>query len=158
MTPAARDAVIRATRDAISAGAAVLHGGAAPAEERLAHGNFGPATVVTGVNPDTPAARQEVFGPFAAVIPVADAGRAVEVANDTPYGLNAGDFTRDVGQAVRLVQSLNAGMVHLNAVTGFPPHLPFGGMKDSGTGPLEQGPRTYEFFTRGQVVHLHAEP
>jgi aldehyde dehydrogenase (NAD+) len=158
MTPAARDAVVRATRDAASAGATVLHGGAAPTEERLAHGNFVPATVITEVNPDTTAARQEVFGPFAAVIPVQDSGRAVEVANATPYGLNAGVFTRDVGQAMRLVQGLNAGMVHLNAVTGFPPHVPFGGMKDSGAGPLEQGPRTYEFFTRGQVVHLHAEP
>jgi len=158
MTPAARDAVVRATRDAVSTGAAVLHGGAAPTDERLAHGNFVPATVVAGVAPDTAAARQEVFGPFAAVIPVPDADRALAVANDTPYGLNAGIFTRDVGQAMRLVQRLNAGMVHLNAVTGFAPHVPFGGMKDSGTGPLEQGPRTYEFFTRGQVIHLHAEP
>jgi len=82
----------------------------------------------------------------------------MEVANDTPYGLNAGVFSRDLAQALRLVQGLDAGMVHLNAVTGFPPYVPFGGMKDSGSGPLEQGPRTYEFFTRGQVVHLHPEP
>jgi aldehyde dehydrogenase (NAD+) len=158
ITPAARDAVIRATCAAASAGAAVLYGGEAPAGERLACGNFLPATVVAGVRPGTAAARHEVFGPFAAVISVPDAARAMQVANDTPYGLNAGVFTRDLGQALRLVQGLDAGMVHLNAVTGFPPYLPFGGMKDSGSGPLEQGPRTSEFFTRGQVVHLHPEP
>ncbi|MDP4510186.1 aldehyde dehydrogenase family protein [Nonomuraea turcica] len=157
MTPAARDAVIRATREGVSAGGTVLHGGDPPAEERLAYGNFLPATVLAGVQPGTATARHEVFGPFAAVISVPDAGRAMEVANDTPYGLNAGVFTRDLALALRLVQSLDAGMVHLNAVTGFPPYVPFGGMKDSGSGPLEQGPRTYEFFTRGQVVHLHPE-
>jgi acyl-CoA reductase-like NAD-dependent aldehyde dehydrogenase len=158
MTHAARDAVIRAAREAVSAGAAVLHGGDPPAEERLARGNFVPATVLTGVRPGSVAARQEVFGPLAAVISVPDAERAMEVANDTPYGLNAGVFTRDLAQALRLVQGLHAGMVHLNAVTGFPPYVPFGGMKESGSGPLEQGPRTYEFFTRAQVVHLHPEP
>lgn len=158
MTPAARDAVIRATKEAVSAGGTVLHGGDPPTEDRLAYGNFAPATVLAGVQPGTATARHEVFGPFAAVISVPDAARAMEVANDTPYGLNAGVFTRDLALALRLVQGLDAGMVHLNAVTGFPPYVPFGGMKDSGSGPLEQGPRTYEFFTRGQVVHLHPEP
>ena len=100
----------------------------------------------------------EVFGPFVAVIAVPDAERAVAVANDSPYGLNAGVFTRDVARALRLVQQLEVGMVHLNAVTGFPPYAPFGGVKDSGAGPLEQGPRSYEFFTRNQVVNLHPEP
>jgi acyl-CoA reductase-like NAD-dependent aldehyde dehydrogenase len=157
MTPAARDAVFRATKEAVSAGGTVLHGGDPTAEERLAYGNFVPATVLAGVQPGTATARHEVFGPFAAVISVPDAARAMEVANDTPYGLNAGVFTRDLALALRLVQGLDAGMVHLNAVTGFPPYVPFGGMKDSGSGPLEQGPRSYEFFTRGQVIHLHPE-
>ena len=99
-----------------------------------------------------------MFGPFVAVIAVPDPERAVAVANDSPYGLNAGVFTRDVARALRLVAAARGRMVHLNAVTGFPPYAPFGGVKDSGAGPLEQGPRSYEFFTRNQVVNLHPEP
>jgi acyl-CoA reductase-like NAD-dependent aldehyde dehydrogenase len=155
VTPGARDAVVAAARNARAAGAQVLSGGTR-LDGSLAHGNYVGATVVSRIEPE--AARDEVFGPFAAVIAVPDPERAVAVANDSPYGLNAGVFTRDVGRALRLVQQLEVGMVHLNAVTGFPPYAPFGGVKDSGAGPLEQGPRSYEFFTRSQVVNLHPEP
>jgi alpha-ketoglutaric semialdehyde dehydrogenase len=155
VTPTARDAVVAAASAARATGAQVLSGGTG-LDGSLAHGNFVGATVVSRI--DSRAARNEVFGPFVAVIAVPDAARAVAVANDSPYGLNAGVFTRDVARALRLVQQLEVGMVHLNAVTGFPPYAPFGGVKDSGAGPLEQGPRSYEFFTRNQVINLHPEP
>ncbi len=155
VTPGARDVVVAAARNARATGAQVLSGGAR-LDGSLAHGNYVGATVVSRI--EAKAAREEVFGPFVAVIAAPDPERAVAVANDSPYGLNAGVFTRDVGRALRLVQQLEVGMVHLNAVTGFPPYAPFGGVKDSGAGPLEQGPRSYEFFTRNQVVNLHPEP
>ncbi len=92
--------------------------------------------------------REEIFGPVAGVIRVADADEALAVANDTAYGLSAGVCTTSLRMATHFKRQLQAGMVMVNAPTaGVDPHVPFGGRKASSLGPREQGRAAAEFYT-----------
>jgi succinate-semialdehyde dehydrogenase / glutarate-semialdehyde dehydrogenase len=90
--------------------------------------------VLTGVSRASAAYREELFGPVAMVFKVADEAEAVEVANDTPYGLGSYVFTDDPEQAARVADQLDAGMVFVNGVGAEGAELPFGGVKRSGFG------------------------
>jgi aldehyde dehydrogenase (NAD+) len=93
-------------------------------------------------------ARDEVFGPVAAVVRVPDAESAVRVANEVRYGLVASVFTRDLDRAVRTMQDLDVGLVRVNApTTGVDFHVPFGGSKASSIGPREQGLAARDMYT-----------
>lgn len=92
-------------------------------------------TVLSGVTPDMSAAKKETFGPLIPVIPVADFDEAIAEANNTEYGLEAGLFTQDIDRAKRAADSIDAGSVNINTVSGFrTDHMPYGGFKDSGKG------------------------
>jgi succinate-semialdehyde dehydrogenase/glutarate-semialdehyde dehydrogenase len=95
--------------------------------------NFQPALLVD-VPYDSPAFREETFGPLAAVVRVASDDEAVRMANKTRYGLGASVWTRDVERGERLAQRINAGAVFVNALVKSSPQLPFGGIKKSGYG------------------------
>lgn len=97
-------------------------------------GAFFPAGVLTDVRPDNDVYREELFGPVAQVYRVSDEEEAVEVANDTPYGLGSYVFTTDPEQAMRVADALDTGMVFVNGVGAEGPELPFGGTKRSGFG------------------------
>jgi acyl-CoA reductase-like NAD-dependent aldehyde dehydrogenase len=97
-------------------------------------GNFVTATVFADVEPEMTIAREEIFGPVAAVIPFDDLEDAVAKANATVYGLAAGVWTRDVGKAHRLARSLQAGTVWVNTYNRYDSGSPFGGYKQSGYG------------------------
>ena len=93
-------------------------------------------------------AREEVFGPVAALIRVPDAVSAVRIANEVRYGLVASVFTSDLGRAVRTMQDVDAGLVRVNApTTGVDFHVPFGGSKESSIGPREQGLAARDMYT-----------
>ncbi|MCB0870954.1 MAG: NAD-dependent succinate-semialdehyde dehydrogenase [Solirubrobacterales bacterium] len=112
---------------AIAQGATVAVGG-----ER--DGNFFPATVLTDVAPENDAYREEFFGPVATVYKVASEDEAVELANDTPFGLGSYVFSNDPDQAQRVAARLDTGMVYVNGVGLDGAELPFGGVKRSGFG------------------------
>ncbi len=98
-------------------------------------GAYYPPTVLSDVAPGMPAYDEELFGPVAAIISVADEREAIRVANDTVFGLGAAVFTRDTrrGEAIAAKQ-LEAGAAFVNSFVKSDPRLPFGGIKESGYG------------------------
>jgi vanillin dehydrogenase len=118
----------RKIKDAVAAGARVLTGG-------TYEGNFYQPTVVADVTPNMAAFRDELFGPVAAVTRADNADHALALANNSSYGLSAAVLTNDLQLAMRFALELEAGMVHLNGPTVHDePTVPFGGVKDSGSG------------------------
>ncbi len=97
-------------------------------------GNFFETTVLTGISPGSDAYREEFFGPVAAIYRVRSEDEAVELANDTPFGLGSYVQTNDPEQAMRVADKIDAGMVFINAVGLEGAELPFGGVKRSGFG------------------------
>ena len=100
-------------------------------------------------------AREEIFGPVAAVIRVRDYDEALAVANDTPFGLSAGIVTGSLKFAAHFSRNSQAGMVMINLPTaGVDYHVPFGGRKASSYGPREQGTYAAEFFTAVKTTYI----
>lgn len=138
--------------EAVSAGARVLVGGEAPDPSGDA-GFYFPATVVTDVAPGSTLAVEEVFAPVLAVIPVADEDEALEVANETQYGLTAAIFSDDPDFVNRAVLTSRTGMVHVNHGTTSEGHIPFGGVAQSGQGAFGIGDTSTDFFTNLKVIY-----
>jgi len=114
-------------RRAVDAGAEVVAGG-------KREGNFFEPTILTGIKPGTEASQEEFFGPVAQVYRVGSEDEAVELANQTPFGLGSYLMTTDAEQAERVADRIEAGMVYVNLVGADGPELPFGGFKRSGFG------------------------
>jgi succinate-semialdehyde dehydrogenase/glutarate-semialdehyde dehydrogenase len=114
----------------VKAGAKVLTGGK-PADRP---GSFYLPTVLTNIPEDSPAYREELFGPVASIFRVKDIDEAIRVANDTRFGLGASAWTNDKAEQERFINGLEAGMVFINQMVFSDPRVPFGGVKRSGVG------------------------
>ncbi|MFC5747875.1 aldehyde dehydrogenase family protein [Actinomadura rugatobispora] len=139
------DHIDRAVRDGAEA---VVGGGAAEGAER---GYFVSPTLLSGVTNDMAVAREEIFGPVQSVIAFDSLEEAVEIANDTEYGLSAGVFTAHVGTAHRIAAELQAGQVQVNRYSGAGVEVPFGGYKSSGLG-REKGTEAITHYTQLKSV------
>jgi aldehyde dehydrogenase (NAD+) len=114
--------------DAVAKGAKVLCGG-------KHQGLFFEPTILTGITRDMKVMREETFGPIAPVITVGSVDEAIEVANDSEYGLSAGIITRNEERGLAIARRLNTGMAHINdSSVNDEPHVPFGGVRSSGLG------------------------
>lgn len=120
--------------EAIQDGATLAYGGGRPTNEALAHGFFHEPTVLTGVNNNMRVAREEIFGPVASFLTFSDEDEAVRVGNDTPFGLAAGIWTKDVQRAHRVAGALDAGTIWVNSYRTLAYNVPYGGFKQSGIG------------------------
>lgn len=126
-----RDDLHRQVEESLARGARLLLGGEIPEGP----GAYYPPTVLTDVRPGMPAYEEELFGPVAAIIPVAGEEEAIRVANDSVFGLGAAIFTRDLQRGRQLAaERIEAGTVVVNTFVRSDPRLPFGGIKESGYG------------------------
>ncbi|MDI2097863.1 NAD-dependent succinate-semialdehyde dehydrogenase [Ruicaihuangia caeni] len=143
---AAADRLEQQVGAAVSGGAQVLTGGSRD-------GNLFDSTVLTNMSPENPVYREEFFGPVAQVFKVSSEEEAVELANDTPYGLGSYVYTTDSAQAARVADQIEAGMVYVNIVGADSPELPFGGIKRSGSG-RELGKYGADEFVNKKLIRI----
>ncbi|MFD1626347.1 aldehyde dehydrogenase family protein [Azospirillum griseum] len=120
-------------------------------------GLFMEPTVLTGVQPGMAVAREEIFGPVLSVLTFDDADAAIRLANDTPFGLSAAVWSRDIDTCLAAGQRLRAGTVWFNTFMDGCPELPFGGVKQSGLG-RELGRAAVEEFTETKTLHMRRGP
>ena len=119
-------------------------------------GYWFPPTVLCPVSNDDRAAREEIFGPVAAVIPFEDEADAIRLANDTIYGLSGSIWTRNGARALRVARALETGTISINSNTSVRVTTPFGGFKQSGVG-RELGPHALEHYTELKNVYMATE-
>ncbi|KQY29991.1 salicylaldehyde dehydrogenase [Caulobacter sp. Root1455] len=137
--------------DALAAGAVQVNGGAS-------NGVLMPATVVDKVTPEMKLFRDESFGPVVAVIRARDEAHAVELANDTEYGLSAAVFTRDTARGLRVARQIKSGICHVNGPTVHDEaQMPFGGVKASGYGRFG-GRAGIDAFTELRWITIETQP
>jgi acyl-CoA reductase-like NAD-dependent aldehyde dehydrogenase len=115
-----------------------------------------PPTVLAPVSNNDRAAREEIFGPVACVIPFEDEAEAVRIANDTVYGLSGSIWTRDGAKALRTARAIETGVISINSNTSVRVSTPFGGFKQSGVG-RELGPDALEAYTEVKNVYYATE-
>jgi succinate-semialdehyde dehydrogenase/glutarate-semialdehyde dehydrogenase len=125
-----RDEVHGQVEVTLAAGGRLLLGGEIP----RGPGKCYPPTVIADVPADAPAARDEIFGPVAALFPVRDADEAIRLANATRFGLGSAAWTNDAEERAAFVAGIQAGQVFINGMVASDPRLPFGGIKESGYG------------------------
>ncbi len=138
-------------------GARALSGGARITEGPLAEGYFVAPTIFAGVNDGMSIAREEIFGPVISAMPFDSIDEVIRRGNDTPYGLGAGVWTRDIDNAQRVSRGLRTGTVWVNCYQAMDPAVPFGGYKMSGYG-RESGAEHMEEYLQTKAVWLKGHP
>ncbi len=148
-TPDALKDIDTDVQKTIRAGAKLLTGG----KPVSGPGNFYEPTVLTSIPKDSPAYREEFFGPVASIFRVKDVDGAVAIANDSRFGLGASAWTNDAAERERFINDLEAGLVFINQMVASDPRLPFGGVKASGHG-RELGPYGIREFTNAKTIWI----
>jgi len=148
-TPQGVEELDREVQKTVAAGARLLTGG-----KRLERpGNFYAPTVLTNIPKNSPADREELFGPVASLFRARDAEDAIRIANESRFGLGASAWTNDAHEREQLINELEAGMVFINRMVASDPRLPFGGVKQSGYG-RELGHFGIREFTNIKTVSI----
>ena len=150
--PSALDRVLAYVQQARADGARIVTGG-----EKLLAGTgryFAGATVIDDVTPEMSMAREEIFGPVAAVLSFNDADEALRLANDTPYGLAATVCSKDIDVALKTARGIRAGTVAVNGYSEGDIGTPFGGYKLSGFGGRDNGLEALEQYTELKTIWI----
>jgi aldehyde dehydrogenase (NAD+) len=136
-------------------GANLAYGGNGLTSGDYGQGFYIEPTVFTDVSPDMRIAKEEIFGPVLTVFKAKDLEDAIQISNSVEFGLSSSVYTRDLTRAFEYINTVETGMVHVNAPTlGGEVHLPFGGLKASGVGQREQGTEAFDFFTETITVYI----
>jgi acyl-CoA reductase-like NAD-dependent aldehyde dehydrogenase len=146
------EGILEALETARGDGRVVLEGGATSTEDE---GYYISPAIVADVDNSSETAQEEIFGPVLAVIKARDFDHAVELANDTRFGLTAGIATRSLRYAHEFIARSEAGLANVNVPTaGLEFQVPFGGNKESGVGGREQGPAALDFYSSWKTVAI----
>jgi aldehyde dehydrogenase (NAD+) len=151
------DRLLRAVHGAVSRGARVLAGGAAL--ESLAPGYYMQPTVLENVAREDELTHHELFGPITCLYRVRDFEDAIEMANATSFGLTGAIHTRNMHRIQEFIARYHGGLVSVNGPTyGAGPHMPFGGVKNSGNGFREPGTESLDVYTEWKTVVVNHDP
>jgi aldehyde dehydrogenase (NAD+) len=151
--PQQYDDITQAIRQAQAAGARMISG----AETVSSAGYFVRPTVFTNVTTDMALFRDEIFGPVLAVCEFSSIDEALELANNSIYGLSSAIFTKNLVSARKYIDGIEAGLAHVNIHTGYKePAMPFGGVKQSGAGLPENSQTGLEFFVDQKAVYIRS--
>lgn len=159
MGPCASEAQLRTVLDYIeigkNEGAKLLCGGKRVTDGNRSAGYFVEPTIFTNVNRHMRIAQEEIFGPVIALITAKNMEEAIEIANDSRYGLSASIFTTNIEKMLLFIDEMDAGLVRVNAESaGVELQAPFGGMKASSSHSREQGQAAKEFYTSIKTVFV----
>jgi len=147
--------MIAAVESAKRRGATVLVGGGQLTSPEHERGFYMAPTLIEGVALDDALSTEEIFGPIACLYKATDFGSALAMANDSPYGLTACIHTRSLDRAVEFTQKVQAGVAVVNAGTyGSEPHMPFGGLKQSGNGSREPGSEGLDVYSSLKDIYI----
>ncbi|MEO0074895.1 MAG: aldehyde dehydrogenase family protein [candidate division WOR-3 bacterium] len=136
-------------------GAKLLCGGEPLTKGKYAKGFFYKPTIFVDVMPEMRIAKEEIFGPVLSVLKVKNLTEAIKVLNNTQYGLSSSIYTKDVNNAFKAIEDIEAGITYINAPTiGAECHLPFGGVKETGNGHREGGWTVFEIFSELKTVYV----
>jgi aldehyde dehydrogenase (NAD+) len=136
-------------------GAKVLCGGERLRGQQFDHGYFFAPTVFADVTPQMKIAKEEIFGPVVSVLRCKNLDEAIEICNNSEYGLSSSIYTGNVHNAFRAMRDLNTGITYVNAPTiGAEVHLPFGGTKQTGNGHREGGPTVLDLYTEWKTIYV----
>ena len=140
-------------------GAELAFGGRNMTGGEFDEGYYVEPAVFTGVTPDMRIAQEEIFGPVLTVFKAKDLKEAIGIANSVEFGLSSSVYTKDITKAYEYINTVETGMVHVNASTlGGEVHLPFGGLNSSGVGQREQGTAAVDFFSEVITVYIDHSP
>ena len=140
-------------------GATVLIGGHRLTDPDLADGSYMAPTLIENAAPTAPISQKELFGPITCLYRVKDFEEALSMANDSPYGLTACIHTRSIHRAVEFTRRVEAGVAVVNAGTyGSEPHMPFGGVKQSGNGSREPGTEAIDIYSNLKDIYICIDP
>ena len=136
-------------------GADLVFGGHALSGGDFDEGYYVEPTIFAGVSAEMRIAKEEIFGPVLTVFRAKDLKEAIDISNSVEFGLSSSVYTKDISKAYEYINTVETGMVHVNAPTlGGEVHLPFGGLNASGVGQREQGTAAVDFFTEVITVYI----
>ena len=151
--------MLSAIEAARRSGAKIVTGGQRLTDEAHRHGYYLAPTILEGVAQSADITKTELFGPITCLYRVKDFEDAVSLANDSPFGLTAAIHTRDLNRAMSFVNRIQAGVASVNGGTyGSEPHMPFGGLRQSGNGWREAGTEALDVYSELKVVYINHNP
>ena len=153
------DNMLAAVEQARQEGAVILTGGQRLMDEAHADGFYMAPTIIENAAPQADISTTELFGPITCLYRVKDFMEALQLANDSPYGLTACIHTRDIHRATEFTQKVQSGVAVVNAGTyGSEPHMPFGGLKQSGNGTREPGTEALDVYSNLKNIIINIDP
>ena len=150
--------MLSAIEQAREKGAVVLTGGHRLTDPAHADGFYMAPTIIEKVDPQDEISTKEIFGPITCLYRVKNFSEALQLANDSPYGLTACIHTRSIHRAIEFTQKVQAGVAVVNAGTyGSEPHMPFGGLKQSGNGTREPGTEALDVYSELKDIYINID-